>query len=145
MARTNWDQDADVLIVGGGGAGLAAAVEASALGSRVILLEKLPHLGGTTSIAVGSFTAARTAHQHAAGILDDPAWHDEDIGKFAPHLERHNNRRLRRVLTEHGGETLFWLMDLGLKFHGPSRESPNRVPRMHNVVPNAKAYIAALQ
>jgi fumarate reductase flavoprotein subunit len=145
MTPQSWDQETDVLIVGGGGAGLAAAVEASALGARVMLLEKLPHLGGTTSIAVGSFTAARTTLQSAAGVLDGPAWHDEDIGKFAPHLECYNNRPLRRVLTEHAGETLSWLMDLGLQFHGPSREPPNRVPRMHNVVPNAKAYIAALQ
>jgi len=36
-------------------------------------------------------------------------------------------------------------MDMGLTFHGPSPEPPNRVPRMHNVVPNAKAYIATLQ
>ena len=36
-------------------------------------------------------------------------------------------------------------MGLGLKFHGPNPEPPNRVPRMHNVVPNAKAYIAVLQ
>jgi len=36
-------------------------------------------------------------------------------------------------------------MAMGLHFHGPSPEPPNRVPRMHNVVPNAKAYIAVLQ
>ena len=34
---------------------------------------------------------------------------------------------------------------MGLRFHGPSAEPPNRVPRMHNVVPNAKAYIATLE
>jgi fumarate reductase flavoprotein subunit len=34
---------------------------------------------------------------------------------------------------------------MGLRFYGPSPEPPNRVPRMHNVVPNAKAYIATLQ
>jgi len=34
---------------------------------------------------------------------------------------------------------------MGLSFYGPSPEPPNRVPRMHNVVPAAKAYIAALQ
>ena len=41
--------------------------------------------------------------------------------------------------------TLDWLTGMGLAFHGPSPEPPNRVPRMHNVVPNAKAYVAALQ
>ena len=35
-------------------------------------------------------------------------------------------------------------MQMGLRFHGPSPEPPNRLPRMHNVVPGAKAYIATL-
>lgn len=39
----------------------------------------------------------------------------------------------------------FNLMEMGLRFHGPNPEPPNRVPRMHNVVPGARAYVAALQ
>ncbi|MBL8827376.1 MAG: FAD-binding protein, partial [Planctomycetaceae bacterium] len=46
---------------------------------------------------------------------------------------------------DHSADTLAWLTELGLHFHGPSPEPPNRVPRMHNVVPGAKAYIANLQ
>jgi succinate dehydrogenase/fumarate reductase flavoprotein subunit len=140
-----WDAQADVVVVGGGGAGLAAAVEASAAGASVILLEKCRQLGGTTSIAVGSFTAARTALQHVAGIQDDAEWHAEDMGKFAPHLEPHNNASLRGFLAHRASETLAWLTSMGLEFHGPSPEPPNRLPRMHNVIPNAKAYIAVLQ
>lgn len=34
---------------------------------------------------------------------------------------------------------------MGLRFHGPNPEPPNHVPRMHNVVPGAQAYVAALQ
>ena len=34
---------------------------------------------------------------------------------------------------------------MGLVFHGPNPEPPNRVARMHNVIPNAKAYIATFQ
>ncbi len=34
---------------------------------------------------------------------------------------------------------------MGLRFHGPNPEPPNRTARMHNVVPGAKAYILALQ
>jgi succinate dehydrogenase/fumarate reductase flavoprotein subunit len=36
-------------------------------------------------------------------------------------------------------------MEMGLNFYGPNPEPPNRVPRMHNVIPGAKAYITALQ
>jgi succinate dehydrogenase/fumarate reductase flavoprotein subunit len=60
-APSRWDREADVVVAGGGGAGLAAAVEASSLGAKVLLLEKRPQLGGTTSIAVGSFTAPGTS------------------------------------------------------------------------------------
>ena len=45
---------ADVIVVGGGGAGLAAAAEAARMGRSVILLEKNPQTGGSTSWSVGS-------------------------------------------------------------------------------------------
>jgi len=48
----------DVIVVGGGGSGLAAAVSAAQEGGRVLVLEKQKQIGGTTGIAVGSFTAA---------------------------------------------------------------------------------------
>ncbi len=51
---------------------------------------------------------------------------------------------LRRFFLSHAADTIHWLMDMGLTFHGPNPEPPNRVPRMHNVVPGAKAYVATL-
>ncbi|MBM4048932.1 MAG: FAD-dependent oxidoreductase, partial [Planctomycetes bacterium] len=135
---------ADVIVIGGGGSGLAAAVEAGSDGARVVVLEKNTQLGGTTGIAVGSLTAACTSFQAAAGIQDSPSEHDEDMAKFAAEREQFNNAPLRRLLAEQAAETLEWLMGLGVEFVGPNPEPPNRVPRMHNVVPNAKAYIAAL-
>ncbi|MDP6451198.1 MAG: FAD-dependent oxidoreductase, partial [Lentisphaeria bacterium] len=53
----HFDESVDLVIVGGGGTGLAAAVRGGELGARVVLFEKNPHLGGTTGIAVGSMTA----------------------------------------------------------------------------------------
>ena len=136
----------DVIVVGGGGSGLAAAVSAAENGASVLLLEKQPHLGGTTGIAVGSFTANRTRMQAEAGIEDDLESHVEDAGEFAaPEIESRNAGELRRFFLSHSAETLHWLMGMGLQFQGPNPEPPNRVPRMHNVVPGAKAYIATLQ
>ena len=43
------DEVFDVVVVGGGGTGLAAAIEARALGRSVVLLEKNPALGGSTA------------------------------------------------------------------------------------------------
>jgi succinate dehydrogenase/fumarate reductase flavoprotein subunit len=135
----------DVIVVGGGGSGLAAAVSAAEHGADVLLLEKQAALGGTTGIAVGSFTANRTRLQTRNGIDDSPAAHNEDAGLFpAADIEARNNDELRRFFLSHAADTLHWLMDMGLSFHGPNPEPPNRVPRMHNVVPGAKAYVATL-
>jgi fumarate reductase flavoprotein subunit len=136
----------DVIVVGGGGSGLAAAVSAAECGARVLLLEKNPQLGGTTGIAIGSFTANRTSMQRAAGIEDRAEEHNLDAGKFPPEeIEAVNNRALRRFFLDSGADTFEWLRGMGISFYGPNPEPPNRVPRMHNVIPNAKAYIATLQ
>ena len=136
----------DVIVVGGGGSGLAAACAAAERGGRVLVLERQPQLGGTTGIAVGSFTGSGTSLQREAGIDDDPGDHDEDAGKFAAaDVEARNNAALRRWFLGEAAATYEWLRGLGLSFVGPSPEPPNRVPRMHNVVPGAKAYIATLQ
>lgn len=138
--------DFDVIVVGAGGSGLAAAVSAAEHGCSVLVLEKRPEPGGTTGIAVGSFTANRTAMQSSAGISDSLDDHAQDAGQFAPKdIEARNNDALRRFFLSHTAETLKWLRGMGLSFYGPSPEPPNRVARMHNVVPNAKAYIATLQ
>ena len=96
-------------------------------------------------MAVGSFTAADTSLQRAAEVEDRTTWHQEDIAKFATPLEPRNNAALRTWLAEHAAETLEWLREMGVEFSGPHPEPPNRLPRMHNVVPNAKIYIFVLQ
>lgn len=136
----------DVIVVGAGGSGLAAACSAAQRGASVLVLEKRPEPGGTTGIAVGSFTAAATSMQRAKGIVDRPVDHAEDAAKFAdPVIEAANHTELRRYFLREAAETLEWLRGMGVTFVGPSPEPPNRVPRMHNVVPGAKAYIACLQ
>jgi succinate dehydrogenase/fumarate reductase flavoprotein subunit len=136
----------DAIIVGGGGSGLATACRVAELGGKVLVLEKRPQLGGTTGIAVGTFTASGTSLQRQAGIQDDPGAHAEDAAKFAaPAIEARNNQPLRQFFLTEAASTLEWLRGMGLTFQGPNPEPPNRVPRMHNVVPGAKAYIAALQ
>jgi succinate dehydrogenase/fumarate reductase flavoprotein subunit len=135
----------DVIVVGAGGSGLAAAIEAARAGARVLVLEKAEKIGGTTSWSVGSFTSSSTPHQKRAGIVDSPEHHFEDMGKFNERTGFPDNLELRRVLTQNAPATLQWLMDLGVEFIGPNPEPPHRVPRMHCVVPNSAAYIYYLQ
>jgi fumarate reductase flavoprotein subunit len=140
------DQTFDVIVVGAGGSGLAAAYSAAEHGGRVLVLEKRPQPGGTTGIAVGSYTAAGTSLQRQAAVKDSPELHIEDAGHFPPdELEARNSDEMRAFFLREAAATFEWLRGLGLSFVGPSPEPPNRNPRMYNVVPGAKAYIAALQ
>jgi len=132
--------EADVIVVGGGGSGLAAAAEAARLGRSVIVLEKNPHTGGTTSWSVGSVTATNTPHQRRAGIQDSPQAHFEDLALHAGPLNPRDNLALRRMLVDNTTDMLEWLMRLGVVFVGPMPEPPHRYPRMHNVVPNSRSF-----
>ncbi|MFC0534037.1 FAD-dependent oxidoreductase [Phytohabitans kaempferiae] len=132
---------ADVVVVGGGAAGLAAAVSAATAGARVLLLEKEPRLGGTTRYAVGSFTAAGTEAQRRAGVTDDAVAFVEDMYAFAGGPD---NDDLRLMLATESGPAIAWLEGLGVTFAGPFEEPPNRVPRMHNALPGARAYLDRL-
>ena len=132
--------EADVIVVGGGGAGLAAVAEAARLGAKVVLLEKNPHTGGTTSWSVGSVTATNTPHQKRLGIRDSAQAHFEDLALHAGPLAPRDNLELRRILVDNTTDMLEWLMRLGVVFVGPMPEPPHRYPRMHNVVPNSKSF-----
>ena len=136
---------ADVIVVGGGGSGLAAAISAASQKAKVLLLEKNGHLGGTTRLSIGSITATRTALQKRAGIEDSPDEHFEDLGKFAGDLAPRDNLALRRVLVDNVPDTVAWLTSLGVSFFGPMPEPPHRKPRMHNILPNSRAYIYYLE
>lgn len=140
MSDAVLNSEYDVVVVGGGGAGLAAASEAARLGRRVVLLEKNPDLGGTTAWSVGSVSATCTPHQIAKGIKDCPEHHLEDLKLFSGELVDRDNFILARVLTENTPDMFRWLLSTGLVFVGPLPEPPHRQPRMHNILPNSKAF-----
>lgn len=141
---TNRREMVDVVVVGGGAAGLAAAVASATRGMNTVLLEKEPRLGGTTRLSVGSFSAAGTRLQRLARIVDNPDDFREDMVAFAPALAPRDNSALRAMLAAEAAVTLAWLEDLGVVFVGPFPEPPHRVNRMHNVIPNSQAYIDTL-
>ena len=140
MAEAGRQYEFDVVVVGGGGAGLAAAAEAARLGRSVVLLEKNPKPGGSTSWSVGSISATNTPHQQRAGIKDTPREHFEDLELLAGAYAPRDNHVLRRVLTENTTDMVEWLTRLGVVLIGPMPEPPHRYPRMHNVLPNSRAF-----
>lgn len=73
----------DVLVLGGGGAGITSALTASENGSKVILVEKIAYLGGATIISGGIVPAAGTKQQADAGIVDNNELFVRDISDQA--------------------------------------------------------------
>jgi urocanate reductase len=103
----------DVVVIGGGNAGLAAAVEASNKGAKVILLEKMPALGGNSIRSGGAFNAADPVRQKAQGIEDSTQKHFEQTLAGG---DNKGDPELVRTLTEGAPKALAWLEGMGMKF-----------------------------
>lgn len=158
----DWTDRADVVIVGGGGAGMAAAVSAAENDpeAEVVLLQKLDRLGGSTTISMGSITAAGTYLQAERGIQDWSEIHFHDLDEFVDSqangtgqssyieyegdLKQKDNLDLRRLLVEEAGPTVDWLHNLGCEYAGPYSEPGHSVPRIHQIVPDTESYAEVL-
>jgi succinate dehydrogenase/fumarate reductase flavoprotein subunit len=109
-----WDEKADIIIVGSGFAGLAAAIETKEAGSSVIILEKMKGYGGNSTISDGVIAAAATKIQADLEITDSSQHMYEDMLKAGLGL---NQPELVQVLTERSSETFQWTIDfLGVKY-----------------------------
>jgi fumarate reductase flavoprotein subunit len=100
--------DIDVLVIGAGACGLAAAIAAHDAGAGVAVIEKLDRPGGNSSLSTGSVPAAGTRFQREAGIADSPERFVEDLMRTGgptdcPHLVRR--------LVETSAATVEWLVD----------------------------------
>ena len=65
-----WDADYDLVVVGGGGSGLCAAVEAAQRKAKLLVMEKMPFIGGISAMATGYLYGAGTVLQKQHGIKD---------------------------------------------------------------------------
>lgn len=122
------DVTTDIVIVGAGGAGLSAAIEATNAGAKVVVVEKNAFMGGNTNYATGGMNAAGTKYQEAKGIQDSPALYYADTMKGGKDL---NNPELLTVLTEKSAETLYWLESLGADLSEVGRSGGQSVDRIH--------------
>src|SRR5580693_7233270 len=99
-------RDFDVLVVGSGASGLAAAVSAAGAGARVAVATK-------GSLQANNSSKAQGGIQAAFGEDDSPARHAEDVWRSSHETA---DRRLVEVLTSEAPSAIGWLEELGVEF-----------------------------
>ena len=131
--KTESSKDVDVVVVGGGGAGFAAAVTAKENGANVVLLEKMPQVGGNTLISGGEYAAPENDLQKEEGIEDSKELFADDV------KEAGGDPELIDVLAEHATEDAYWLRDdIGvewldsLMFFGGHSVKRSLIPAAHS-------------
>lgn len=126
--KAHVEMEADVVVIGGGGAGLSAAIEASAKGASVILLEKMAYLGGNTAISGGLVPSAGTKMQAEAGIEDSPE-------KYAADIIAYNGGTgdpvLINVAAKEAQDLVPWFESIGAEFVGIIPFAGHSVDRLH--------------
>lgn len=134
--------DTDIVIVGGGGAGLTAAVEATQAGSSVVVVEKNGFVGGNTILSGGIYNAPDPELQEPEGIKDSEELFYDQTYEAGDEVA---NPELVKVLTSQADDGLEWLKSLGMEFSDNIGQGAGSLyPRTHfSVKPNGTGFIDA--
>jgi 3-oxosteroid 1-dehydrogenase len=106
---SEWDREADVVVLGSGAAALSAALAAAVGGARVLILEKSVLLGGTTAMSGAGTWIPANHHMLAGGMADSPGEALEYLRATAPEGWRETEDPLWRAFVEHAPEMLRFL------------------------------------
>jgi len=123
-------RDFDVIVVGSGGAGHAAANSAREQGASVLVLEAGPEVGGTTAMSGGVIYAGGTSVQRAAGVQDSADAMFEHYMTFNQWILEPG---LVRRYCDESAPTIEWLIGLGVQYKPEKlyRAGVEPVPRGH--------------
>lgn len=109
-----WTHEADVVVVGHGGAGASAAIEAARAGARTLVLERMSRGGGTTALSTGVvYFGGGTPIQRACGFEDSVAEMQAFVRLAAG---RHADPERVRLFCEGSVEHFAWMTALGVEF-----------------------------
>lgn len=106
------ENDYDVVIIGSGGTGLSAAIQANELGMKVAVLEKEEELGGNTNRASSGMNAAETNVQLHHGVIDNVADFYHETYKDGGRL---NDKDMLGYFVYHTAPAIDWLADHDIK------------------------------
>lgn len=118
----------DVVVVGSGGAGLAAAIQAHDEGASVLIVEKMPTIGGNTIKASAGMNAAETRFQRVKGIQDSKELFYEETLKGG---KNKNNPELLRRFVENAPEAIEWLATRGIMLNDITTTGGMSIDRTH--------------
>ncbi|KTF00909.1 flavocytochrome c [Lactiplantibacillus plantarum] len=127
-ALADLEPNYDVVIIGSGGAGLTAAIQAHELGLNPVILEKMPKIGGNTTRASSGMNAAETNVQLHHHIVDS---FGDFYGETLKGGGGMNNQALLKFFTEHSALAIDWLADHGIKLDDLTITGGMSVMRTH--------------
>lgn len=104
---------ADVVVIGAGGAGMAAAVTANQAGKSVIVIEKTGNMGGNTALAGGALNAVDDGSETALARNDSVDFHYKQTFEGG---DEQGDPELVRTLVENAWDGVEWLKSLGMEF-----------------------------
>lgn len=106
--------EADVIVIGAGGAGLAAAVTANQANASVIVIEKTPKVGGSTILSGGALNAVDEGSETALSNKDSVDFHYQQTFDGG---DQQGDPELVRILVENAWDGVEWLQGLGMQFN----------------------------
>ena len=134
--------ETDVAIIGGGGAGIPAAIEVARAGGKALVLEGAADCGGTAAISGGGCCIVGTPLQKSQGIDDTPDMAFEDWIKWGGGQA---DEIWARYYLEHSLHDLYhWAESCGVKWVDMKFQEGNRVLRWHRPDNNGLGLMTAL-
>lgn len=123
--------ETDIVVVGGGASGLAAAITAAEKGAEVIILEKANTTGGCANMAMGLLgVESKMQKDMLIGLTKEEAFQ-----KFMDYTHWRSNAKLVKNYMDMSGGTIGWLEDMGVEFAYPSKYFPGSEATWHIVKP----------
>ena len=121
-----WDREADVVVVGAGAGGMAAAIAARDEGAEVILIEQNFDIGGRAILSGGAcYLGGGTSYQKEYGIDDSPEKVFYDWTLMDQPRNRYNDREIVWKYVENTIATFDFLTENGVEWMPPGRPSRN--------------------